>query len=236
MAVSHCILSVSLYTLSILALTVDRPSFLNREATTNTTLPLNLLHLASLHTSLTTCPPIRWQYDDGSYQLSIYRGPIRSSTKTKDNPGVSLHNWGVAVDKAIKALEDESESAGVTMFDPMPGGRFHYATLLDKGATIHRQSQRKLIFDILKRSADLLYIEAKVILTGLLEYTQEWKTGASGLPKDEVRMCRFDLHLRDDGKDIFIADGTVSLMIPSGNNGPPLYVGSLASSLPLGYS
>ena len=227
MAVSYYILSVVLYTSSILALTVNRPSSLNQEASTNTTLSLNLLQLASLNTTLTTCPPIRWQYDDGSYHLSIYRKPASSRSKTKDNPGVSLHNWDVAVDKAIKELKHESELADETIFDPIPGGYYHYATFLDKVASRHKYGpQRKLVFDISKRSAHLLYIEANVILTGLSEYAQEWKTGPHGLPRDEVRMCRFELHLTDDGKDLLVAVGTVGLLVPSGNNGLPIPVES----------
>lgn len=227
MAVSHYILSVVLYTSSVLALTVDRPSSLNQEAATNTTLSLNLLQLASVNTTLTTCPPIRWQYDDGSYHLYIIRKPISSGSKTIDNPGVSLHNWDVAVDKAIKELKYESELADDTMFDPIPGGYFHYATYLDKVASRHKYGpQRKLMFDISKQSDHLSYIEANVTLTGLSEYAQEWKTGPDGLPRDEVRMCRFELHLTSDRKDILVAGGTVGLLIPSGDNGLPIPVES----------
>ena len=240
MAVFRAILSLVLYTISILALTTDQPPFLKREATTNTTLSLNLIQLASqdglVRPSLATCPPKRWDYHDGSYDLSIYRGPIHAGTKRKDNPGVSLHNWGVAVDRSITALKDQSERAGQTMFDPIPGGRFHYATSLDRRAVVHHRAPRKLIFEISNRTTELLYIEANVILTGLSEYEQQWKTGSTGRPTDEVRMCRFELRLKDDGDNIFVANGTVSLFIPSGNDGSPISVGPLTSSSPSGYS
>ena len=144
------------------------------------------------------------------------------------NPGVSLHNWGVAVNKAIKALEDESEAAGATALDPIPGERFHYVTLLEKSAAVHRRSPRKLIFDISKRSTALLYIDARMILMGLEAYEEEWKTGASGSPKDQVRMCRFDLHqIDEEDRGILVANGTVGLSIPPADNGPPIYVSSL---------
>ena len=160
------------------------------------------------------------------YHLSVYRKPVYSKIATKDNPGVSLHNWGVAVNKAIKALEDESESAGTMGLDPIPEGRFHYETLLDNPAPSHSANPRKLIFDISKRSTALLFVDAWVILMGLGAYKQAWKTGDSGSPKDLVRMCRFDLHHIDEGdRNVFVANGTVGLFIPA-DNGPPVYVSS----------
>ena len=226
MAVSHYILSMVLYTLSILALTVDRPSSLNQKATRDTTSPSNSLQLASLNVnaSLTRSPPAHWQYTYMSYHLSVYRKPVRSASSTKDNPGVSLHNWGVAVTKATKALEDESESAGATGLDPIPEGRFHYETVLDRPATSHSGNPRKLIFDVSKRSTALLFVDAWIILMGLRAYEQAWDGGSS---KDLVRMCRFDLHHINEGdKNIFVANGTVGLFIPADNNGPPVYVSS----------
>ena len=146
------------------------------------------------------------------YSLSVYRKPVHSESHTIDNPGVSLHNWGVAVNKAIQALEDETESAGATGLDPIPEGHFHYETLLDKPATVHFANPRKLIFDILKRSIKLLFVDAWITLMGLQAYEQAWKTGDSGSPRDQVRMCRFDLHHIDEGyQNIFVANGTVVL-------------------------
>ena len=223
MAVPHYILSVVLYTLSIQAFTIDRPSSLNQETTINTTSPLTLLQLESLNTSLTASPPVRWQYDHGFYHLFIYRKPLHTRTAPTANPGVSLHNWDVAVNRAIEALSNDTKSAGATALDPIPGGRFLYVASLDKSASVHHGNQRKLVFDISKRST-LLYIDVQVILTGLQAYKEEWKTGASGIPQDQVKMCRFNLFQTYDDQDIYVANGTVWLLIPNGDNGQSIYV------------
>ena len=226
MAVSHYILLVVLNTLSILALTVDRPSSLNQKATSDTTLPLTLLQLSSLNASLTRAPPLHWQYDVGYYHLSVYRKPLQ--TFSKENPGVSLLNWDVAVKKAIKALEDESESAGARPLDPIPEAHFHYETFLSKSAAAHARNPRKLVFDISKRVTSLLFDDVRVILFGLEAYEDEWKTGDGGSLKDQVRMCRFDLYQLDEQDErVLVANGTVGLLIPSSaDNGPPVYVSS----------
>ena len=141
---------------------------------------------------------------------------------------MSLHNWDVAVKKAIKALDDECESTGAKAIDPIPEGRFHYETLLEKSAAAHLRNPRKLIFDISKRSIVLLFVDARVVLMGLEAYEEEWKTGDGGSPKDQVRMCRFYLYLLDEeDKRVLVANGTVALLIPSADNGPPVYVSSL---------
>lgn len=168
-------------------------------------------------------PPRRWDYQDGIYDLSLYRGSITHNRGAKANPGVSIHNWDVAFRKAVKALEDESKAAGLTMYDPIPSGRFDYVTYLDRTATAHRD-QHKLIFDIQGQQSQpvLLYHEVNITLTGLLAYQEQWKTPPSGSGKDLVRMPRFTLRM-NDGESVFIANGTVGLSVPSGSNGLPVF-------------
>ena len=137
---------------------------------------------------------------------------------------MSLHNWDEAVIKATQALEDERKAAGATALDPIPGGQFYYVTILDKSASVHRQP-RKLIFDIWQRSTVLCFADAQVVLEGLDAYAEEWRTGDRGSPRDQVRMCRFDLYQIDE--EDLIANGTVGLLIPSADNGPPVYVSSV---------
>ena len=236
-------MTISLYmylvlscTTSILSLTIGSgPSLIQQTPSNTTLLPLSLLNLTPHdelpNMSLTTMPPIRWNYEEDGNFISIYRGP-QPSKDWRSKPGVSMYNWRSAVGHASLELEDECKKAGLKMADRIPDGHFNFVTLLAKPAAVHFNRPRKLIFDMRAEESEpgLSYAAADMVLTAYIGYGEQWKTGDRGSAKDQVRMSRFELR---DETTTLIAQGTVSLLVPPENNGAPTVEGLLVpSSLP----
>ena len=169
--------------------------------------------------NLTALPPLRFEFRSDIFTVIMFR-----RSKSIKTPGVSLHNWDTAVKAARSNLRVEAQAAHLTLYDPIPSKKFHFVTFLDKPApSRHKTPPRKLIFDVEAREIvpRLLYSEVDVVLLGLLEYGLQWRREGSDVSWEQVRMCRFELHM-DDGNDVLVADGTVGLLVPPEELGLPV--------------
>ena len=173
-------------------------------------------HDESTTLNLTAIPPLRYDVKHGQYTTSMYRRPATAETRTAENPGVSYHNWNHAVNSARQHLATEQEAAGASFLDQMPGREFQYVAYFDRPAIRDRRHPRTLIFTVTAKDIipHLRYIEVEVVLLALVDYGNQWTTGRS---RDQVRMCRFDLHWEDPGYSevLWIASGTAVLVVPA---------------------
>ena len=176
---------------------------------------------ASAILNLTAIPPLRYDFRDGDYIVSMYRRPATSATPSAENPGVTWHNWNQAVNSAYQQVTAQREAAGATALDTMPTREYQYMTYLDRPALRDRSRQRTLVFTVTAKEVvpQLRYIEVDVVLLALLDYGQKWRTPPPGRARDMVRMCRFDLHWEPAGLSpgLWIASGTAVLVIPAAN-------------------
>ena len=114
---------------------------------------------------------------------------------TVGTPGVSLRNWKHAVTSASSAIIAMEYQGSAETESLIPHNRFTYQERLHRGSPQHvRQPHEiKILFQGVSPTIGLTYGDAYVIMLGLFEYGEKWKTPAQNYG-GEVKMCRFTVY------------------------------------------
>ena len=152
---------------------------------------------------------------DSSHEVVFER---KSIGHIHDNPGTTIHNVKYALQDAgrrILAIQEREHVKGNARF---PLDRFIYNEPLVRSAhrppfVRHFRLEIRGVHSILHLSYDAV----KIIMLGLIDYTNGWDHGHAG--SDRVNMCNFTMYwLPFAGQTIAV--GSINLIVPN----PPIEI------------